>query len=226
MFHESRKLCTQESPSTPMSDAPNDRPKPPPPPRRLFFAAGLKALFDSVDQASNAARHFLPGVKARFATPAARERPVLRPPGALPEATFLETCERSGRCVAACPVQAIQLLRSAEPRLDGTPYLVPSQKACVVCDDLSCMKACPTGALSFVPKEQIAIGLAVVDQHHCRRSFGEPCRECVDRCPLAASAIGLDARGRVEVRSGCVGCGVCEYYCPTSPRSITVEARR
>jgi ferredoxin-type protein NapG len=202
---------------------PGDRPPtPPPPPRRLFFAAGLKALLNKVDEASGVARRFLPGPAA---PPAARARPVLRPPGALQEAMFLETCERSGKCVAACPVQAIQLLRSAEGKLDGTPFLVPSQKACVVCDDLSCMKACPTGALSFVPKEQIAIGVAVVDHHQCRRSFGEPCRECVDRCPLAASAIGLDARGRVEVRGGCVGCGVCEYYCPASPRAIVVEAR-
>lgn len=204
-----------------MSDPP---PSPTPPPsRRRFFAAGLKALFDRVDEASEQLRHLLP---AGGTNRAARARPPLRPPGALPEATFLETCERSGRCVAACPVQAIQLIRSAEPRLDGTPYLVPSQKACVVCDDLSCMKACPTGALEFVPKEQIAIGVALVDHQRCRRSFGEPCRECVDRCPLSAAAIGLDPRGRVEVRGGCVGCGVCELYCPTSPKSITVEARR
>jgi ferredoxin-type protein NapG len=194
-----------------------------PTPRRRFFVAGLKALFDRVDEASDQLRHLLPGAAASGAS---RARLPLRPPGALPEATFLQTCERSGRCVAACPVQAIQVLRSAERELDGTPFLVPSQKACVVCDDLSCMKACPTGALEFVPKEQIAIGFAVVDQGRCRRSFGEPCRECVDRCPLAAAAIGLDARGRVEVRGGCVGCGVCELYCPTSPKSITVEARR
>lgn len=203
-----------------MSDSPV--PPTPPPSRRLFFAAGLKALFDRVDEASDKVRHLFPRT---VASPATRARPLLRPPGALPEATFKETCERSGKCVAACPVQAIQLLRSAERELDGTPHLIPSQRACVVCDDLSCMKACPSGALSFVPREQIAIGLAVVDPQRCLRGFGEPCRECVDRCPLAATAIGLDERGRVEVRAGCVGCGVCELYCPTTPRSILVEPR-
>jgi ferredoxin-type protein NapG len=203
-----------------MSEPPT--PPTPPPSRRRFFAAGLKALFDRVDEASDRVRHLLPNAAGK---PATRARPLLRPPGALPEATFKETCERSGKCVAACPVQAIQLLRSAERELDGTPHLVPSQRACVVCDDLSCMKACPTGALSFVPREQIAIGFAVVDHQRCLRGFGESCRECVDRCPLAATAIGLDERGRVQVRAGCVGCGVCELYCPTTPRSITIEPR-
>src|SRR5262245_16370938 len=148
---------------------PSNVPPPTPPSRRRFFAAGLKALFDRVEEASDQVRHLFPATRTGGA---ARARPLLRPPGALPEATFLETCDRSGRCVAACPVQAIQLLRSAERELDGTPFLVPSQKACVVCDDLSCMKACPSGALEFVPKEQIAIGLAVVDLQRCRRSFG------------------------------------------------------
>jgi len=187
--------------------------------RRHFFTLGVKALFDSVDRAAGAAKSVLPRIAAAAAP---QQRPILRPPGAVAEAHLGETCGRSGKCVAACPVQAIQPLRSASPRLDGTPYIVPSQRACVVCDDLSCMKACPTGALSFVPKEQIAMGVARFDAHHCRRSVGEPCRECVDRCPLGERAIGLDARGRVEVRNACIGCGVCEFYCPTTPRSITI----
>ena len=44
----------------------------------------------------------------------------LRPPGALDEATFAATCERSGACVTACPVHAIQILRSGDSRRDGS----------------------------------------------------------------------------------------------------------
>jgi ferredoxin-type protein NapG len=125
--------------------------------------------------------------------------------------------------VAACPVHALVPLRSADPSRDGTPQLIPSQRACVVCDDLSCMKACPSGALTLVPRESIRIGLAVVHHGDCRRSFGEPCRECVDRCPFGPTAIGFDAKGQVTVLAdGCTGCGVCELYCPTNPRAITV----
>jgi len=195
-----------------------------PTPRRRFFAAGLKALFDSVDGASRSLRERLPDARAalhRLRT--TLHEPLLRPPGALPEVDFAATCERSGHCIAACPVHALVPLRSSDPARSGTPYLVPSRQACVVCDDLSCMKACPSGALELVAKEAIRIGLAQVHFDDCRRSAGEPCRECVDRCPLGSAAIGLDAHGRVEVRAaGCTGCGVCELYCPTTPRAITV----
>jgi NAD-dependent dihydropyrimidine dehydrogenase PreA subunit len=86
------------------------------------------------------------------------------------------------------------------------------------------MHECPSGALTLVPKHAIRIGLAVVDFGRCRRTFGDPCRECVDKCPLGAAAIRLDARGRVEVLApGCIGCGVCEQYCPTSPRAVTIR---
>ncbi len=199
---------------------------PTPPPRRLFFAAGLRALFRGVESASTSLQGVLPQAQKALAKlrPPSSE-PLLRPPGALPEVTFAATCQRSGECVTACPVHALRPLRSPDPTRDGTPYLVPSQQACVVCEDLSCMKACPSGALTLVAKEAIRIGLAQVHFDDCRRSFGEPCRECVDRCPLGSAAIRLDERGRVEVSaSGCVGCGVCEYFCPTAPRAITIQA--
>jgi ferredoxin-type protein NapG len=199
-------------------------PRKSPPPRRRFFSAGLRALLDGIDEAARSMRNALPALRTdRFPVPHAAATPLLRPPGAQEEATFASTCERSGACVSACPVHAIQILRSGDPTRDGTPYLVPSQRACVVCDSLACMKACPSGALTLVPKHAIRIGLAVVDHAQCRRSFGEPCRECIDRCPLGADAIGLDDRGRVAVKEpGCVGCGVCEQYCPTTPRAITI----
>ncbi|MBL8843478.1 MAG: 4Fe-4S dicluster domain-containing protein [Planctomycetes bacterium] len=198
---------------------------PAPSPRRRFFRAGLKALFEGVEHASASLHDVLPRAKRALAgVPTRASESLLRPPGALAEATFATTCQRSGECIAACPVHALRPLRSSDPLRDATPYLVPSQRACVVCEDLACMKACPSGALTLVPKEAIRIGLAEVHHGDCRRSFGEPCRECVDRCPLGSAAIGLDERGRVEVRQpGCIGCGVCEYYCPTAPRAITIQ---
>jgi MauM/NapG family ferredoxin protein len=191
------------------------------PVRRRFFARGARILLDGLDEVARALR------RAALTTggPAVASGPVLRPPGALPEAEFASTCERSGRCVEVCPVRAITPLRSADPARDGTPMLVPSLRACVVCDDLSCMKACPSGALRLVPRESIRIGLAAVDHERCVRSTGEPCRECVDRCPLGPAAIAIDARGRIAVRDpGCVGCGVCELYCPSRPRAITIRS--
>lgn len=203
-----------------------------PPPRRRFFTAGLRALIEGAEQAGRSlgekVASGLGGPGGAFAA-ADRTRPpapapLLRPPGALAEVDFAATCRRSGECVAACPVQALQPLRAGDPARRGTPHLVPSLRACVVCDDLACMKACPSGALTLVPRTAIKIGLAVVQHRDCARERGDACRECIDRCPIGSTALGLDAAGRVEVRAaGCVGCGVCELYCPVVPRAITIR---
>src|SRR5258708_1570863 len=72
---------------------------------------------------------------------------LIRPPGAIPEEKFLETCLRCGRCADACPADAIELMASAPQPRRGTPRVEPSQQACVICDELACMKVCPSGAL-------------------------------------------------------------------------------
>jgi ferredoxin-type protein NapG len=157
-------------------------------------------------------------------------RPLLRPPGALQEADFLATCHRCGKCVEACPADAIRPLMSADPALNKTPHVDPDLRACVLCDELACMKVCPSGALQWTDRHAIRMGLAVVDFDLCLRSADEPCTLCVDRCPLGKSAIRLDDNGRVKVLSpdesghGCTGCGVCQEACPTRPtRAIRVH---
>ena len=148
----------------------------------------------------------------------------LRPPGALQEAEFLEKCSACGKCVSACPVSAIKLRKSADPREDGKPVIEASVQACVICDDLSCMKACPTGALRLVDRLAIRMGRAVLRLDTCVRSHGEDCQICVDKCPIGTSALEIPCvGGQVTVKDGCTGCGVCEMYCPTSPKAIVVE---
>ena len=126
----------------------------------------------------------------------------LRPPGALPEDEFLQRCTSSGRCVSACPVSAIRLISSGDARTNWKPAIQPKVQACVLCDDLSCMKACPSGALRPVPREEIRMGLAVLDRERCFRTSGEDCRICVDRCPVGASAIVSTRRPRRRKTSG------------------------
>jgi ferredoxin-type protein NapG len=146
----------------------------------------------------------------------------LRPPGALPAEGFMSTCWRSGQCVSACPVQAIVI----DPAVaDGLPHIVARQSPCAICQDLACMKACPSGALAPVgDRTLIRIGLATVDPYRCLRAGRtDDCRLCVTQCPIGETAIAISAEGGVEVRPGCTGCGVCEKACPTEPASIWVE---
>ena len=214
--------------------------------RRSFFTEGFRQLFrpfaEIVEQrleglefpeeaagggggAGNEKRSGEAGAAAaRWTHPSDSVRELLRPPGALPEAEFLERCTGTGVCVSACPVSAIRLIVSDDPGKNGKPAIDPAAQACVVCDDLSCMKACPTGALQLVSREEIRMGLAELKPDICVRTGGEDCQICVDKCPLGSTAIEIPyPDAAVEVKDGCTGCGVCEMYCPTEPKAIVIE---
>ena len=208
--------------------------------RRAFFTEGFRSLMkpfseavesrlDGFNRAVEESKRVATGSgsdlhPASFGGSAGESR-LLRPPGALAEELFGDRCACSAQCVSACPVKAIRVLESDEPRLNGTPYIDPSLQACVVCDDLACMKVCPSGALQSVPRHLIHIGVAELHRDLCVRTDGEDCRECVEKCPLGTEAIDIPHQGAdVEVKEdGCIGCGVCEMYCPTRPRAITVK---
>ena len=152
------------------------------------------------------------------------EKALLRPPGALPETAFLETCLRCGNCVDSCPAEAIQPLQSDKLDLAETPYIDPGNQPCVVCDSLECMQVCPSGALQKLSVHEIQIGLAEINYDSCLRSNGVDCLDCVDSCPIGEEAIRLDSEKRIEVlAAGCIGCGVCQYECSTTPKSIVVR---
>src|SRR5512139_3519303 len=71
----------------------------------------------------------------------------IRPPGALAESEFSAACIRCGMCVRDCPYDILHLAKPEEPMSTGTPYFVARQAPCEMCEDIPCIKACPTGAL-------------------------------------------------------------------------------
>jgi MauM/NapG family ferredoxin protein len=206
--------------------------------RRQFFSEGLRNLLrpvaDIIEERVERVKHSMEAANARAMAktgPGAgryenhEATRLIRPPGALSEELFLDRCSGCAQCVSACPVQAIQLIQSDDPRKNDTPYVNPRSKACVVCDDLACMSACPTGALQRVPRHLIHMGVAELRRDFCLRSDGEDCQICVEKCPIGPTAIEIPYSGAdVEVKTdGCVGCGVCEEYCPTEPRAIVIK---
>jgi ferredoxin-type protein NapG len=104
----------------------------------------------------------------------------LRPPGALEERAFLGACIKCGQCVQVCPVQAIELADLDEGFGTGAPFIEPRRQACdFSCDALSCVLACPTGALSheLTSKEEVQAGLArLVRPERCLARKGEGIR--------------------------------------------------
>jgi ferredoxin-type protein NapG len=166
-------------------------------------------------------------LQQRLPTAAPVYRYVLRPPGAIGEAEFLETCYRCGNCVEVCPAKAIRPMSREDVDPAGTPYIDPDVAPCSLCEQLACMKTCPSGALRVVAdRKAVKIGVAWIDRYICRRRHGDSCRSCIDVCPLGGEAIDFTDGGEIEVRPGaCVGCGVCQHHCPTAPKAIRVDPR-
>jgi ferredoxin-type protein NapG len=159
----------------------------------------------------------------------------IRPPGVLPENKFQAACLRCGQCVRACPYKILHLAELGEEIPTGTPYFIARTGPCRMCEDMPCIRACPSGALSKIPTiYESRMGLAVLlDHENCLNYLGLRCDVCYRACPLIDEAITLDVR--VNQRSGvhtlfipvihskhCTGCGKCEHTCVLDNAAIKV----
>lgn len=157
----------------------------------------------------------------------------LRPPGAA--AAFFEACTGCGACVAACPPQALRLVREPGGPAAGLAAFVARETPCAMCDGAPCATACPTGALDrhLAVTDRIRIGLAaLVDEAGCLNHRGLRCDVCHDACPLSGNAITL-SESRVGGGASrflpaidpryCTGCGQCEKACVLETPAIRVQ---
>jgi NAD-dependent dihydropyrimidine dehydrogenase PreA subunit len=163
---------------------------------------------------------------------------VIRPPAALKEDTFNDTCVRCGNCMKVCVTNGLQpVMFEAGLASVWTPKLVPEigycEYNCVLCGNV-----CPTGAiprLAVEKKTSVKLGLAEIDQNICIPwAHGKQCIVCEEHCPVPDKAIRVMEK---EVNGGklllpyvdkelCIGCGICQNKCPVRPlRAITVDPR-
>ncbi len=184
----------------------------------------------------------------------------IRPPGALPGDDFLKKCIKCGLCVEACANRptvpykngkkmiTLRLASPGDNKPLGTPYFIPRDVPCYMCEDIPCVVACPTGALepdlvsSLVDgKKSLDInkarmGVAVIDHKNCIAFWGLQCDACYRACPLLDEAIyivpsrnprtGKHAFMVPQVDPDhCTGCGLCEHACVTEKAAIFVLPR-
>ncbi len=161
----------------------------------------------------------------------------IRPPGALAdERAFLAACSRCGLCVRACPYDTLKLADLGDHVASGTPYFVARKTPCEMCEDIPCVKACPTGALehSLVDINKAKMGTAVlVDEENCLNFLGLRCDVCYRDCPVIDKAITLEVESNPRTRkhaifrptvhaADCTGCGKCEKSCVLEQAAIKV----
>ena len=166
----------------------------------------------------------------------ARPAHAMRPPGARAEHDFLGACVRCGLCVRDCPYGTLKLGRLGDGVVAGTPWFEARTVPCEMCEDIPCVKACPTGALdpSLTEIGKARMGLAVlIDQESCLNFLGLRCDVCYRVCPAIGRAITLETRHNPRsdrhamllptVHSdACTGCGKCEKSCVLEQAAIRV----
>jgi len=162
--------------------------------------------------------------------PVKRKNPV-SPPGAQTTDRFNEACTACHLCVNVCPTDVLQpavleygLRGLMQPRLDNHAGFCNYE--CTLCGEV-----CPTGAilpLSTEDKKLTQLGKAQFVKENCIvETEGTDCGSCAEHCPTKACRM-VDYKDNLRIpeinNEICIGCGACEYACPTHPyKAIYVE---
>lgn len=159
-----------------------------------------------------------------------KENPIT-PPGSVSRKYFQEHCTSCHLCVSKCPSH---ILKPAfmEYGLEGMMQPTVNFERgfcnfdCTVCGDV-----CPNGAIKPLTVEQkhlTQMGYVVFIKENCIvYTEGTSCGACSEHCPTQAVAMVPYKDGLTMPHVNkeiCVGCGGCEYVCPSRPfRAIYIE---
>lgn len=159
-----------------------------------------------------------------------RKVPVV-PPGAWSLRHFDAHCVACQLCVNACPNSVLT------PDLSPGRFMLPKmdfEKSWCRVECNACSRVCPASAIVKIDvehKSSVSIGYAVFNPDTCVvNTDGVECGNCARHCPAGAISMVKDAytghRLPVVNAERCIGCGRCEYVCPSRPVSaIHVEGR-
>ena len=167
-----------------------------------------------------------------------KRKNLITPPGSISARNMARHCTACQLCVAECPNQVLHpsgdLLTLMQP-------IMSYERGFCRPECNRCSQLCPTGAIkpiSIEDKSSTKIGTAVWTHFLCIPTHktdkeGKPisCGNCADHCPTGA--IEMIALNDGDENSPmvpsinaakCIGCGACEYVCPSRPVSaIHVE---
>lgn len=149
------------------------------------------------------------------------------PPGARSVKSFYDHCTACQLCVANCPNNVLR--PSTDPGHLMQPKMDFDRGFCRP-ECTNCSQVCPAGAILPITKEEksmVHIGRAVVDYDLCiANKDGVSCGSCAAHCPAGAISMVRKVKGDNTsplipsvLEDRCIGCGKCEYLCPSRPVS-------
>ena len=156
----------------------------------------------------------------------------LTPPGSLSFDHYAQHCTGCQLCVSECPNQVLR------PSSDLMHLMLPEmsyEHGYCRPECTRCSQVCPAGAIKEIDKIEktsVQIGHAVWIKKNCVVLTDEvECGNCARHCPSGAiEMVQLDENDEESPlipainESACIGCGACEYVCPSRPFSaIYVE---
>ena len=156
----------------------------------------------------------------------------LTPPGSLSVVHYAQHCTGCQLCVSECPNQ---VLRPSSDLMHLMLPLMSYEHGYCRPECTRCSEVCPAGAIKPVDKDEkssIQIGHAVWIKKNCVVLTDEvECGNCARHCPSGAiEMVQLDENDEESPmvpainEAACIGCGACEYVCPSRPFSaIYVE---
>ncbi|MDZ7832453.1 MAG: 4Fe-4S binding protein [Desulfobacterales bacterium] len=187
------------------------------PSRRQFLLAGAAGMGTAAISLTG-----LTAATDKYTEGEVRAARLIRPPGALPEASFLSACVRCGECMTACPTNTLQPIWFDAGFIGMfSPAIIPRRKycdpRCTVCGEV-----CPTGAiraLSSGERVWAKTGTAVIYRQKCLAwEHKKSCMVCDEVCPY--DAVEFEKKPELPYpvphvkEDRCAGCGYCEHYCP------------
>ena len=156
----------------------------------------------------------------------------LSPPGSLSFQHFAQHCTGCQLCVSECPNDVLL------PSTDLMHLMLPTmsyERGYCRPECTRCSSICPAGAIKPIDKDEkttIQIGHAVWIKKNCVVLTDEvECGNCARHCPSGAiEMVPMDENDEESPmipainEAACIGCGACEYVCPSRPFSaIYVE---